>query len=111
MNDTVLIKCAGRPGIDYLLLNCCTMTSFRALEKAIVSKEQLAAFKSSKAYSRITAYVDTLNDAVVGLKLSDGGEESQVRRRPPSRSLWRCFCLGFFFLLTDRSGIGRELRR
>ncbi|KAH9955346.1 Phosphotyrosyl phosphatase activator [Russula dissimulans] len=53
------------------------MTSFRALEKAIISKEQLVAFKTSKVYARITSYVDTLNNAVVGLKLSDGGEQSQ----------------------------------
>jgi Phosphotyrosyl phosphate activator (PTPA) protein len=71
--------CAGRPGTIHS--NYSTMTSFRALEKAIISKEQLVAFKTSKVYARITSYVDTLNNAVVGLKLSDGGEQSQVRRR------------------------------
>jgi Phosphotyrosyl phosphate activator (PTPA) protein len=56
------------------------MTSFRPLQKAIVSKEQLAAFQNSKAYATITSYIETLNSAVVGVKLTDEHAQSQVRR-------------------------------
>jgi hypothetical protein len=57
-----------------------TMTTFRALEKAILTKEQLAAFQSSNTYAKITSYIDVLNSAVVGCKLTDECTQSQVRR-------------------------------
>jgi len=56
------------------------MSSFRAPEKAILSKEQLAAFQSSKTYAKVTSYIETLNNAVVGCKLTDECAQSQVRR-------------------------------
>jgi hypothetical protein len=56
------------------------MTSFRPLEKAILSKEQLDAFRSSKTYVKVTSYIETLNNAVVGSKLTDECAQSQVRR-------------------------------
>jgi Phosphotyrosyl phosphate activator (PTPA) protein len=56
------------------------MTSFRPLQKAILTNEQLAAFQNSKAYATITSYVETLNSAVVGVKLTDEHAQSQVRR-------------------------------
>ncbi|KAI9448649.1 Phosphotyrosyl phosphatase activator [Russula earlei] len=49
------------------------MTLFRAPQKAIVFKEQLTAFQSSNVYVKITTYIETLNSAVVGLKLTDVG--------------------------------------
>ena len=55
------------------------MTSFRPLQKAVISKEQLAAFQTSKTYAIITSYIETLNGAVVGVKLTDEVEQSQVR--------------------------------
>lgn len=58
-----------------------TMTSFRALEKAILSPEQLAAFQSSKTYAKVTSYIEALNNAVVGYKLTDECSQSQVRSR------------------------------
>lgn len=67
-----------------------TMTTFRALEKAILSKEQLAAFQSSNTYAKITSYIEALNNAVVGCKLTDECSQSQVRRGP----LWH-FCVFF----------------
>ena len=56
------------------------MSSFRVLEKAILTKEQLASFQSSKAYAKVTSYIETLNNAVVGCKLTDECAQSQVRR-------------------------------
>ncbi|KAI0298346.1 Phosphotyrosyl phosphatase activator [Multifurca ochricompacta] len=47
------------------------MTSFRPLQKAILTKEQLVAFQSSRTYEIITSYIETLNGAVVGVKLTD----------------------------------------
>jgi hypothetical protein len=58
-----------------------TMTTFRTLEKAILSKEQLATFPSSNTYAKITSYIEALNNAVVGCKLTDECSQSQVRRR------------------------------
>jgi hypothetical protein len=56
------------------------MTTFRALEKAILSKEQLAAFQSSKTCTKVTSYIEVLNNAVVGRKLTDECTQSEVRR-------------------------------
>ncbi|KAI0252737.1 Phosphotyrosyl phosphatase activator [Lactifluus subvellereus] len=53
------------------------MTSFRPLQKAILSNEQLAAFQSSKTYAIITSYIEALNSAVVGVKLTDDVAQSQ----------------------------------
>jgi hypothetical protein len=69
----------GRAG-SYSLLTI--MSSFRTLEKVILSKEQLTAFKSSKTYAKITSYIGTLNDAVVESKLTDECAQSQVRPIP-----------------------------
>jgi hypothetical protein len=67
-----------------------TMTSFRVLEKAILSKEQLTAFQSSKTYGKVTSYIETLNNAVIGFKLTDECAQSQVR----PGSLRPCVSLG-----------------
>jgi hypothetical protein len=56
------------------------MTTFRTLEKAILSKEQLAAFQSSKTYVKVTSYIEVLNNTVVGRKLTDECTQSEVRR-------------------------------
>jgi Phosphotyrosyl phosphate activator (PTPA) protein len=55
------------------------MTTFRALEKAILSKEQLTAFQSSKTCAKVTSYIEALNSAVVGRKLTDECTQSEVR--------------------------------
>ncbi|KAI0049899.1 Phosphotyrosyl phosphatase activator [Auriscalpium vulgare] len=44
--------------------------------KAILSKEQLAAFQQSETHRSLVAYIETLNDAVVGVKLTDPCAES-----------------------------------
>jgi serine/threonine-protein phosphatase 2A activator len=72
------------------------MTTFRAPEKAILSKEQLAAFQSSNTYAKITSYIEVLNNAVVGCKLTDECSQSQVRWGP----LWH---LRFSFRLFHRA--------
>jgi hypothetical protein len=69
-------------------------SSFRNLRKAILSKEQLAAFQSSPTYAKITSYIDTLNNAVVGIKLTDECAQSQVRTP------------NFVFLLAGSAGEG-----
>ena len=55
------------------------MTTFRALEKAVLSKEQLSAFQSSKTFAKVTSYIEVLNGAVVGHKLTDECMQSEVR--------------------------------
>ena len=56
------------------------MASFRPLQKAILTKEQLEAFQASNTYASITSYVEALNNAIVGVKLIDEIAVSQVRR-------------------------------
>lgn len=56
------------------------MASFRPLQKAILTKEQLEAFQASNTYASITSYVEALNNAIVGVKLTDEIAVSQVRR-------------------------------
>ena len=56
------------------------MTTFRALEKAVLSKDQLAAFQSSKTFAKVTTYIEVLNNAVVGCKLTDECKQSEVRQ-------------------------------
>ncbi|KAN0136948.1 hypothetical protein V8E53_005389 [Lactarius tabidus] len=53
------------------------MSSFRPLQKAILTKEQLEAFQASNAYASITSYVEALNNAVIGVKLTDEIAASQ----------------------------------
>jgi len=56
-----------------------TTMSFQALRKAILSPEQLAYFQTSKTYRDVVSYIESLNNAVVGVKLTDECSESPVR--------------------------------
>lgn len=56
--------------------------SYQAPRKCILSPEQLAVFQSSKTHQEVVAYIETLNNAVVGVKLTDDCQESQVRYIP-----------------------------
>ena len=47
--------------------------------KYILSNEQLAAFQLSKTHEAIITYIEALNDAVIGVKLTDECTESQAR--------------------------------
>lgn len=55
-----------------------TEAGFHPPQKYILTKEQLTAFQSSKTYQDITTYIETLNNATVGVKLTDPCEESAV---------------------------------
>lgn len=53
--------------------------SFQSLRKCILSQEQLTSFQSSKAHQDVVSYIETLNNAVVGVKLTDECLMSPVR--------------------------------
>lgn len=53
--------------------------SFITPRKCILSKEQLDAFQTSETYNHIITYIETLNNAIVNVKLSDACSESEVR--------------------------------
>ena len=46
--------------------------------KCILSKEQMEAFQASKTHEGVIGYIETLNEAVVGVKLTDDCEVSEV---------------------------------
>ncbi|KAG6810618.1 hypothetical protein H0H92_011086 [Tricholoma furcatifolium] len=50
--------------------------SFRIPQKAILLPEQLQYFQTSKTHQEIISYIETLNNAVVGVKLSDECSQS-----------------------------------
>ncbi|KAH9947843.1 hypothetical protein B0H21DRAFT_691162 [Amylocystis lapponica] len=49
---------------------------FTTPRKVILTKEQLEAFQASPTHQQIVSYIATLNDAVVGVKLTDACAES-----------------------------------
>ena len=49
--------------------------------KFILTPEQLAVFQESNTYREIISYIETLNDAVVGVPLRRECSESEVRSR------------------------------
>ncbi|KAF8881582.1 hypothetical protein BD779DRAFT_1545621, partial [Infundibulicybe gibba] len=51
--------------------------SFQPPRKAILSPAQLASFQDSATHQRIISYIETLNESVVGVKLSDECTESK----------------------------------
>jgi len=46
--------------------------------KTILSKEQLEYFQGSKTYQDVVSYIETLNNAVIGAKLTDDCNISPV---------------------------------
>lgn len=62
------------------------MMSFHPPRKVILTKEQLEHFQASKTHADIATFIETLNEAVVGVKLTDECPESPVREYsfPPS---------------------------
>ena len=48
--------------------------------KVILTKENLEAFQQSKTHETIVSYVTTLNESVVGVKLTDDVPVSTVRK-------------------------------
>lgn len=67
-----------RLAIDHRHGNKPPMSQFKSLRKCILSQEQLSSFQSSKVHKDVVSYVETLNDAVVGVKLTDECAESPV---------------------------------
>ncbi|PPQ68465.1 hypothetical protein CVT24_005562 [Panaeolus cyanescens] len=51
--------------------------TYQTLRKTILSKEQLEAFQESQTHHDIVNYIETLNDAVVGVKLTDNCSQSE----------------------------------
>ena len=62
---------------------------FTAPRKAILTKEQLEHFQASQTHRDIVAYIQTLNEAVVGVKLTDEVPISPVRKS--SHPLFQAF--------------------
>lgn len=52
--------------------------------KHILSRAHLDAFLRSPAHDQIVGFIDALNDAIVGKKLSEAGEGSEVSASGPS---------------------------
>jgi hypothetical protein len=67
---------------------------FEIPNKQILSPEQLVAFQASAAHAEIEAYVQALNEAVVGVKLTDLPAHSVVRELCPLYHYqWLSVCL------------------
>ena len=54
------------------------MTTYTAPQKAILTPAQLTSFQSSPTHADITSYIQILNDAVQGAKVSENVPESKV---------------------------------
>ena len=54
-------------------------TTYFPPRKVILTKENLEAFQQSKTHETIVAYIDSLNECVVGVKLTDDVPVSPVR--------------------------------
>jgi len=52
--------------------------SYQIPRKAILSKEQLEYFQESQTHKDIVSYIETLNDAVIGSRLTDECSTSPV---------------------------------
>lgn len=52
--------------------------SYQVLKKIILSKDQLQAFQESKTHKDVISYIEKLNESVVGVKLTDACEASDV---------------------------------
>jgi hypothetical protein len=57
------------------------MVTYEAPNKAIITPTQLEQFQQSPTHSRVLGYLETLNEAVVGVKLRDTCHESEVKSR------------------------------
>ena len=53
--------------------------SFHRPRKLILTKEQLQVFQESKTHQDIVAFIEDLNESVVGVKLTDPCNTSPVR--------------------------------
>ena len=51
--------------------------TYRSPRKCIITQDQLSTFQSSSTHNQIISYIETLNEAVVGVKLTDPCSESE----------------------------------
>ncbi len=54
------------------------MAKYEVPSKAIITPTQLEQFQQSTTHTRVLGYVESLNEAVVGVKLRDTCHESEV---------------------------------
>jgi serine/threonine-protein phosphatase 2A activator len=54
-------------------------SSYHVPRKGILTKENLGAFQESETYVDIVNYIRTLNESILGVKLSDDCSVSPVR--------------------------------
>jgi hypothetical protein len=59
--------------------------TYQPPRKCILSPEQLAAFQTSETRTRVISYINSLNEAVVGVKLTDECPQSEVVSVPTPR--------------------------
>jgi hypothetical protein len=52
--------------------------TYRKPRKEILSEQQLAAFPSTQTYVDVISYIETLNESVIGVKLTDECSVSDV---------------------------------
>jgi len=55
--------------------------TFQQPRKFILTKPQLDWFQTSETHQNIVSYIETLNESVVSIKLTDLCEESEVLSR------------------------------
>lgn len=60
------------------LLTRNTMVTYEVPNKAIITPAQLEQFQQSATHARVLGYIETLNEAVAGVKLRDACHESEV---------------------------------
>lgn len=53
-------------------------TSYEVPKKAILIKDQLESFQASQTHADIVNYITTLNQCVIGVKLTDDCPSSEV---------------------------------
>ena len=58
-----------------------TMVTYEVPNKAIITPAQLEQFQQSATHTRVLGYIETLNEAVAGVKLRDACHESEVMSR------------------------------
>lgn len=76
MVSSILLESVNKPTTT---MSTTAPHKFTIPRKVILLKEQLEHFQASKAHQDIIAYIQTLNEAIVGVKLTDDCPESPVR--------------------------------
>lgn len=80
MGDGIYVAKAGKARSRYSTSQF--MSSFHPPRKTILTPAQLVEFQGTETYTSLLEYINTLNDAVVGVKLTDDCTQSEVRWSP-----------------------------